>query len=136
MGSRATSGTWMVCFRLIEHVGSDERAGSFQMFVEGRSAKHAVERCGARLRTLRRTTTLFDERCSIYLDHAIAVRGPLTMPVLANYAIALPNGMTLYNPLPEQPDANAFAAYGPPETPRGKSEQPFLTFRHRRRTAD
>lgn len=122
--SEDLSGLYLGCFDF-ERPGDSDWNGSFQVVVQAASPNDAAERMRKRLRTLRTTTSLFDEPCTIILNGMIHLVGSFDEGVLVNWRAGT-DAVEVLCMIPEQPEHHQ-KGYEPARE-NGAEEEPFLDF--------
>lgn len=122
--SEDPSGLYLGCFDF-ERPGDSDWNGSFQVVVQAASPNDAAERMRKRLRTLRTTTSLFDEPCTIVLNGMIHLVGSFDEGVLVNWRAGT-DAVEILCMVPEQPEHH-HKGYEPARE-NGAEEEPFLDF--------
>lgn len=101
-------------------------ASSRQIVIEGMSPDDVLDGCLHRLRTLRETTTLFDEPTRIFSDGLIRPTGSFEDGVLVNFESAQLRGGRIANLMPDLDD-NGMMMFVPASEPEDAIE-PFVEF--------
>lgn len=123
---------YLGCFLANEFADRD-RTCRFQIVVEANSAAEAGERCRARLERLKKTTTLFDDPSTVYLEGLIELAGSFKDGLLVNYESedTATESFSLRCLIPEQKDHDCSEyGFGPPPKKGADTEAmaPFVDF--------